>query len=148
MSILLKEPKTEQEFSAYYDLRWRILRKPWSQPRGSEKDNMEDSSCHVMALDEKTGKILGVARLHLNTDEEAQVRYMAVEKGYKNQGVGRKMLKKLEEHARNETKAKRIILNARENATGFYEKSGYKIKEEGHTLFGEIKHYVMEKEIF
>ena len=33
------EPKTKEDFKKYYDLRWRILRKPWNQPRGSEKEN-------------------------------------------------------------------------------------------------------------
>lgn len=45
------EPKSEEDFEKYYDLRWRILRRPWDQPRGSEKDGLEDKSLHVMVCE-------------------------------------------------------------------------------------------------
>ena len=54
-------PKTEEEFEKYYELRWRILRKPWNQPLGSERDDDEDNSFHLMAIE--NNKTLGVARL-------------------------------------------------------------------------------------
>jgi ribosomal protein S18 acetylase RimI-like enzyme len=42
---------------------------------------------------------------------------------------------------------KKIILHAREIALGFYEKLGYQLIEKSHLLFGEIQHYLMEKNI-
>ena len=51
----LIEPRTKTEFEAYYDLRWRILRKPWELQKGSEKDELDKSSYHLMVLDESTG---------------------------------------------------------------------------------------------
>ena len=51
----IRSPKTPQEFEEYYDLRWRILRAPFDEPRGKEKDNLENASIHMMIYDE--GKV-------------------------------------------------------------------------------------------
>lgn len=146
--ITIRSPKTPEEFSLYYDLRWRILREPWNQPRGSEKDDKEEESYHLMAFQNNEPlKPLGVGRIHMNNQEEAQIRYMGVEKKYEKRGIGKLILKKLEEHAKEKWKAKRITLNARGNAVGFYEKFGYCIIKKAHVLFGNIPHYKMEKRI-
>ena len=49
------EPKSSEEFRKYYNLRYEILRKPWGQPKGSERDDGEDMSSHRMIIDEKQG---------------------------------------------------------------------------------------------
>jgi len=134
----------DKQFEEYYELRWRVLRKPWNQPRGSEKDELEDRAIHIMACD--GNKIVGVARLHFNSKEEAQIRYMAVDESYRRRGIGSMMLRRLEEIAR-EKGASHIVLNARENAVGFYEKNGYKIVKKSYVLFGEIQHYKMMKNL-
>jgi GNAT superfamily N-acetyltransferase len=140
----IKEPKTKEEFEQYYDLRWRILRQPWNQPRGSEKDEKEDESIHIMMV--YNDKVIGCGRGHFNSPTEAQIRYMVVEESYQGKGVGTKILEALERKLI-EKGARTIILNARENAGKFYKKHNYKIIEKGHTLFDEIKHYKMRKEI-
>ena len=38
----LAEPRTTQEWESYFDLRWRVLREPWGQARGSERDDLGD----------------------------------------------------------------------------------------------------------
>jgi ribosomal protein S18 acetylase RimI-like enzyme len=43
--------------------------------------------------------------------------------------------------------AKFIMLNSRETAVKFYEKHGYKILRQAHTLFGSIPHFEMRKEL-
>ena len=60
-NIILFEPQTPKEFEAYYLLRFEILRKPWKMPAGSEKDELENESIHIMACDENKN-ILGVFR--------------------------------------------------------------------------------------
>ena len=142
--MIIKEPKTEEEFEQYYDLRWRILRKSWNQPRESEKDEKENESIHIMAIFE--GKVIGCGRGHFNSPTEAQIRYMAVEEGFQGKGVGTKILNDLERKLI-EKGAKTIILNARENAVNFYQKHNYKIIDKGHALFNVIKHYKMRKGI-
>lgn len=140
--MMIKSPNTEQEFNDYYNVRWEILRKPWDQPIGSEKDEREEDSYHIAAFDDNN-KVLGVGRLHLNNPDEAQIRYMAMKQ--KGKGIGSKIVKALEEHAK-ELNAKYIILNARENAVNFYLNNGYEIVKQGFVLYG-IQHSVMRKNI-
>ncbi len=140
----IKEPKTKVEFEQYYDLRWRILRQPWNRPRGSEKDENEENSIHIMVV--HNDRVIGCGRGHFNSPAEAQIRYMAVEKSYQGKGAGIKILEVLERKLI-EKGARTIILNARENAVKFYKKHNYKILGKGHTLFGIIEHYKMRKRI-
>jgi len=140
----IREPQGKAEFEEYYDLRWRILRRPWKQPKGSEKDELEGESIHIMAWEGKNP--VGVGRVHFNSPEEAQIRYMAVEEGHKNKGIGTAILKCLEEKA-HEKGAKRIVLNSREGAVRFYKKNCYSVAEKAHTLFGVIPHFKMLKDL-
>jgi len=140
--IEIRKPETKQEFDKYFELRWRILRKPWSQPKGSEQDEMDKDSIHIMAISDN--KVIGCGRGHFNSSIEAQIRYMAVDEDFREQGIGLRILIALEE-VLTENGAKEIILKARENAAPLYEKHGYEIYQEGEILFGEIKHYWMMK---
>ena len=141
----LVEPTTDEQFEQYYDLRWRILRAPWKQPRGSEKDIMEEESYHLMVVDH-TGRAIGVGRLHLNTPKQAQIRFMAVETKEQRKGIGKMLLFALEEKAI-EWGAEEVIFDARANIAGFYKRYGYKTLAPGHTLFGSVHHYKMNKYI-
>lgn len=142
--MIIKSPQTKREFFDYYDLRWRVLRAPWNQPKGSEQDDLEGQSIHIITVEEN--KIVGCGRAHFNSDVEAQIRYMAVEKDWQGKGVGKLILDKLEQSVI-EKGAKKIILHARDNAVKFYEKNGYKVVKESHTLFGSIPHFLMEKNV-
>ena len=136
------EPESNKDFEKYYDLRWRVLREPWNQPRGSERDEMDDKSTHIMVC--IGNDVVGVSRLHFNSPEEAQVRYMAVDDAHQRKGVGTLMLGELEKRAK-EKGAKYMVLNARENAIEFYKKNGYAVVERTYTLFGSINHFIMRK---
>ncbi len=140
--IEIRKPETKQEFDKYFDLRWQVLRKPWSQPKGSEQDEMDEDSIHIMAI--IGDKVIGCGRGHFNSEEQAQIRYMAVDEDYREQGIGFRILKALEEEL-TENGAKEIILKAREKAVPLYKKHRYKIYRNGEILFGEIKHYWMRK---
>ncbi len=143
--MIVKCPQSKEEFAKYYDLRWELLRKPWNQPEGSEKDELEDSAFHIMVC-ENDGTVVGVGRLHFNNEYESQIRYMAVEDSYRGRGIGKIVLSKLEEAAKSGG-AGQIVLNARETAVKFYEKAGYEVTEPAHTLFGAIKHFKMRKNV-
>ena len=140
------EPNTSTEFKIYYNLRYEVLRKPWFQPKGSERDDGDETSLHRMIIDEPNGKAVAVGRLQFNTIEEAQIRYMAVSDDYQGKGYGGKMVKALDNIARKKG-SRRIILQSRENAVKFYEKNGYKIIEKSYLLFDQIQHWLMEKEL-
>lgn len=140
----ITEPKTKLDFESYYDLRWRILRKPWNQPKGSEKDDLEDKSIHLVAC---AGSIvIGVARAHFNSANEAQIRYMAIEQQYRGKGIGGKLLAELEKRVRQKD-ATHITLNARKTAVGFYENHDYEIVAKSHTLYDSIEHFKMKKNL-
>ena len=140
------EPTTSEEFKKYYNLRYEVLRKPWLQPKGSERDEEEETSLHRMIIDEPNGKAVAVGRLQFNTIEEAQIRYMAVSDDYQGMGFGSKMLIVLDNIAR-EKGSRKIILQSRGNAVKFYEKNGYKTLKKSYVLFDEIQHWLMEKKI-
>ena len=140
------EPSTSEEFKKYYNLRYEVLRKPWLQPKGSERDDGDETSLHRMIIDNPNGKAVAVGRLQFNTIEEAQIRYMAVSDDYQGMGYGSKIVKTLNNIAR-EKGSRKIILQSRENAVKFYEKNGYKIIEKSYLLFDEIQHWLMEKEL-
>ena len=140
------EPNTSDEFKIYYDLRYEVLRKPWFQPKGSERDDDDETSLHRMIIDKPNGKAVVVGRLQFNSIEEAQIRYMAVSDDYQGKGYGRKMVKALDNIAR-EKGSRKIILQSRGDAVKFYEKNGYKIIEKSYLLFDEIQHWLMKKEL-
>ncbi len=139
------EPRGEEEFLAYYDLRWRILRKPWGQPQGSERDGLEEYSIHLMVCTEH-GQPLGVGRLHFNTPATARIRYMAVEGGHRGHGIGSWLLRELENRGKAQG-ARTVVLDAREFAAGFYRRHGYRNVARGPTLFGVIRHVRMGKHL-
>lgn len=140
--MIIKSPQTRDEFFKYYDLRWKILRAPWNHPKGSEQDELEGQSIHIMVVDDEL--VIGVGRAHFNSDAEAQFRYMAVDDNCQGRGVGKLILDELEKRV-SEKGAKKIILHARDNAVKFYERNGYRVVKKSHTLFGSIPHFLMEK---
>ena len=145
VKIELRQPRTQQDFELYYDLRWRILREPWTRSRESGQDEHEEDAVHVMAWHD--GKhLVGVGRLHYNSPEEGQIRYMAVEKAYARQGIGSRILLELEANARSHG-AKRIVLNAREEAIPFYTTHNYRLLAQTSTLFDSLVHWRMAKDL-
>jgi ribosomal protein S18 acetylase RimI-like enzyme len=140
----IRSPETPAEFESYYDLRYRILREPWKQPRGSERNEGDETAIHRAYFENET--IFAVARLDLMESEIGQIRFMAVETNEQGKGLGEKLMLHLENVAIKNGKEK-IILHAREIAVGFYQKLGYEIIEKSHLLFNEIQHYLMTKQI-
>ena len=145
MQIRIVQPKTERQIQDYYDLRWRVLRSPHGQPRGSEKDDLEELSIHLIAYYDKDIPA-AAGRAHFNSAREAQVRFMAVDPLYQNLGIGTSLLSGLEKKVRTRG-AEYIILNSRGSAIGFYEKNGYRTIGEAGTLFGSINHFIMRKDL-
>lgn len=137
------EPSTPYEFQRYYELRWRILRAPWNQPRGSEQDEQESSSHHLMVTGDNHA-VIAVGRLHFNTLHDAQIRYMAVAADQQCRGLGTRLLNALENRAV-ELGATRIVLDARDTALHFYRKNNYKPAGPGHVLFNTLTHTRMTK---
>jgi GNAT superfamily N-acetyltransferase len=143
--MLIRSPATEAEFEAYYAFRWKLLREPWNQPPGSEKDEFEGQAIHLAAWDD-SGTIVGVGRLHRVVEDCGQIRYMAVDPAQQGRGIGKAILEELEARAI-ESGIREIMLNSRQDALQFYEKNGYKVLKPSHTLFGVVPHFEMRKRL-
>jgi len=141
----LRAPKTADEFSQYYHLRWQILRKPWQQDLGSEQDEHERYAIHRMIMN-KEGQVLAVGRLEQVTRQQGQIRYMAVAEHAQTQGLGQQIISELESQA-SQLGMTKICLNARVEALNFYQKLGYDNQGYSHTLFEKVKHYHMTKKL-
>ena len=143
--MVIRFPATESEVEAYYAFRWRILRGPWNQPPGSEKDELEGEAIHLAAWNDD-GEIIGVGRLNRVVGNQGQIRYMAVDPAHRTHGIGRAILQELELKAI-ESGILEITLNAREDAVQFYRHNGYQVLKPSHTLFGVIPHFEMRKRL-
>lgn len=141
--ITIRQPENREELDACYRLRWEVLRAPWQQPRGSERDTLETSARHYLAIDSQ-GNIQATGRIHTLETGTAQIRYMAVHPRYARQGLGKRLLAALEADALRHGE-NRIILHARENSLDFYRHCGYRVIAPSHRLFDSIEHYEMEK---
>ncbi len=121
-----------------------MLRKPLNLSRGSEQDELEEIAFHIAAY--INHKVIGVGRLHVESDGSARIRYMAVHDDYRNQGIGSNILRKLEKFA--STNNLRVCwLYARAAAVTFYSKNGYVIKGESNSELSVLKHERMEKSL-
>lgn len=137
-------PSTSEEWEQYYDLRFKVLREPWGQLKGSEVLTDEDQADHAMVIDTETEKIVGVARMQTNSPTQGQVRCVAVSPALQGKGVGKLLMNYLETVAQ-EKGFQEIVLDARENAVKFYLSIGYEIIGESYLLFGVIPHFKMRK---
>lgn len=135
---------TQNQIDAIIDLRYDILRKPWSQPKETSTDGMEETA--INAFIEENGKIIACGRLQDNGQGAGQIRYMAVDANYQGKGLGKLIVTKLEEEAL-KINLRTIELQARDNAVEFYKSQGYFVKEMSFKLWDIIQHYLMTKEI-
>ena len=143
MSYSITSPVSDQEWQNYFQLRWEVLRAPWQQPPGSERDELEAEAFHLMAIDGDQYTV-GVARIHRLTEDSSQIRYMAVHPQHQGKGIGSQLLEILEHQARVWC-SKDILLNARTTCMAFYQKHQYEVIGEAPTLFGSIAHRRMRK---
>jgi predicted GNAT family N-acyltransferase len=141
----LGEPGSDADWAGYFDLRWRVLREPWDQPRGSERD-LDDSFAYHLMVRTAAGAVVAVGRLHFNSKDQAQIRFMAVDDRWRVKGLGGRILFGLEAYAEAQG-ASEIVLNAREDAIPFYIRYGYEVTGPANTLFGSVKHVHMRKAI-
>ena len=144
MNYTIKSPETESERETYFNFRWEKLRKPLGMPKDSLKDDKEQDSCHLIAVD-CDEEVVGTGRLHFNSEKEGQIRYMAVNESIQRKGLGSSIVLELEMMAKKKG-AKKMVLNARENALNFYLSLGYKEIEPYESDTG-IPHTTMSKEL-
>lgn len=132
-----------KEYLQMVKLRNEILRQPLGLSFTPEELAKEKDDILIGAFDEDD--LLACCMLTKATSDSLRLRQMAVQNNLQGKGIGASML----HFAENLTKDKgynKIIMHARETATGFYEKLGYKIVGDKFTEV-TIPHYVMEKKL-
>ena len=140
----LKSPENTDEWDRYLLFRWEMLRKPLGMSMESLADDIEDKSFHLMGIDEEEN-VIASGRVHFNSEDEAQIRYMAVDSRFKRRGIGSEIVNKLEGYATSKG-AGIMVLNAREEAISFYSSLGYKEVCPYHSNTG-IPHKTMKKSL-
>ena len=139
------EPISNDDLDLYYHLRWKVLREPWGQLKGSEKDESDTKGINRMVLDLNENPV-GVGMIIINSSKQAQIRFMGVKEKMRGKNVGTLLISCLEMIAC-ENKCTEIILHSRENAVKFYERNGFLIVKKTYLLFGQIQHFLMHKKI-
>ena len=117
--LLLIEPANSREWEEYFHLRWTVLRQPWNQPRGSERDERENDSVHLMIYDTEHHPI-ATGRLHFNSPMEAQIRFMAVTPRWRHSGLGSRILRALERRAKAADAARNVPTALRNSAASIW----------------------------
>lgn len=140
--MVIRAPKTDQEWEAYYNLRYKILRAPLNQPLGSERSDGDLTGQHFALFHE--GTIRAIARLDQAEEGVSQVRFVAVDDTIQGKGFGR-IIMEAAEKASIEQGNQKMVLQARDYALDFYLRLGYTLLEKSHLLFGVLQHYKMEK---
>ncbi|WGL98268.1 fatty acid biosynthesis protein FabY [Arsenophonus sp. aPb] len=142
----LRVPKTEADFKNYYQFRWEMLRKPFHQPPGSEKDGYDSTAHHQMIVNE-AGQILAIGRLYINADDEGAIRFLSVHPSMRGKGLGKLIAMALESVARQEG-VKRIVSSVREEAVPFFRCLGFKNRGPiASQLLTPVKHFLMIKKV-
>lgn len=140
--IEVKKPASEQDWDAYYDLRYRILREPLGKERGSERNEGDETGIHFTLVENTV--FIAVARLDSVDETVCQARFVAVEFHLQGKGYGRKIMTALENEARN-LGYRKLILHARDYALPFYERLGYTLVGPSYKLFDVLQHFEMFK---
>lgn len=140
--IEVKKPVSEQDWDAYYDLRYRILREPLGKERGSERNEGDETGVHFTLVE--NNELIAVARLDSVDETVCQARFVAVESHLQGKGYGRKIMTALENEALN-LGYQKLILHARDYALPFYERLGYTLVGPSYKLFDVLQHFEMFK---
>ena len=93
-NYFIRPPESKEEWKNYFIFRWELLRKPLGMSKESLEDDLEDSSYHLMGIDDENN-VIASGRVHFNDKNQAQIRYMAVKDSYKRKGIGSEIVTKL-----------------------------------------------------
>lgn len=131
------------EYEQMVKLRDDILRKPLGLSFTDDELEREKNNLHIVAYEDE--RMLGCCMLIEEDPQTVRLRQMAVMNDLQGKGIGKALMQFAENLARDRG-YKRITMHARKEASGFYEKMGYKrLGSEFQEI--TIPHYVMEKEL-
>lgn len=129
------------DYQELLEFRNELLRRPLGLNLFEE--DLSDDAQDFILVAKQQGEIIGCVMLHPKENNVIKLRQMAVAEKRQGQSIGKKLVERAEQIAR-ENDFEKIILHARITAKLFYEKLGY-------TSFGKefsevsIPHVTMEK---
>ena len=109
----------DEDWELIKDIRHSIFVVEQSVPPELEWDGSDQECKHVIALER--GRCIGTGRI----SSGGHIGRMAVDRGCRDQGVGRSILMALIEHARGQLTLTSVSLNAQISAVGFYKKQDF-----------------------
>ena len=141
--ITVKLVETEAELEGAVNVRMRVFVVEQQIPPEEEMDAADATATHAIALYQ--GHIIGTGRLLYLDNGGAQIGRMAVDRQYRRQGVGGRILALLEEKARAQGVSS-CLVHAQEYVKAFYAGSGY-VEHGDLFLEADISHIEMRKEL-
>lgn len=136
-------PTSTEEMEAYFLFRWKVLKEPFKFPPGAEKDEYESVAEHRMLVDGRAN-IVAVGRVHLNVQDEAQIRHIAVSSEHRKKGLGSLILTALEDVAIKEG-AKRAVTNSLDTSVEFFESCGYSVEDSPDELGKQKRKHMVKR---
>ena len=141
--IVVKFVETESELEGAINVRMRVFVVEQQIPVAEEIDEADATATHAIALYQ--GQVVGTGRLLYRDDGMAQIGRMAVDRQFRRQGVGGRILAFLEDEARAQGIGS-CLLHAQEYVKAFYAGSGY-VERGDLFLEADIPHIEMRKEL-
>lgn len=132
-----------KDYQKMVEMRYNILRKPLGLEFSPDELAREKEDILIGCFEEE--KLEGCCLLTKLDASTVKLRQMAVTSGLQGKGIGRVLLIFAENIARDRG-YKKITMNARKNATGFYEKLGYNVVGD-EFIEVTLPHFKMEKEL-
>ncbi|GLP87295.1 GNAT family N-acetyltransferase [Tritonibacter mobilis] len=113
-----------QDLEACLKLRFEVFVDEQGVPVEEERDALDDTATHLLALQDDTP--VGTARIVFQ-DDTAKIGRVCVVKTARGTGLGAKLIEACVNVARNQAGITRAKLGAQTHAIGFYEKLGFEV---------------------
>ena len=132
-----------EDYQKMIDLRMDILRRPLGLTFTNEDLDKEKDDILIGAFEEED--LMACCILTKIADDTCKLRQMAVHPKIQGTGLGAAMMNYAEQLAK-DAGFKKMVMNARKTAKGFYEKLGYEIKGDEFVEV-TLPHFYMQKNI-
>ncbi|MFD1206045.1 MULTISPECIES: GNAT family N-acetyltransferase [Sporosarcina] len=134
---------TEKERDDAFFVRKKVFVEEQGVPLNLEIDEFDKSATHFVVYEDE--RPIGAGRIREIQEGIGKVERVCILKEYRGKHLGNLAMKALEKQAQ-ETKMKKIVLNAQSYAIPFYEKLGYVVTSP-EFMDADIPHRAMEKDI-
>ncbi|MDP9807026.1 putative GNAT family N-acyltransferase [Trueperella bonasi] len=122
---------SRQELERIFAIRVKVFVEEQKVSHQSEVDDLDFSETTLHVLATVDGKDAGTARLMIGGPGQAKVGRVAVHEWARGIGLGRAVMEKIHElareHAADDDGVVRLELSGQDNAIGFYERLGYEV---------------------